>query len=107
MITPLAALDPYKPVAAASFRMVTDSMSLGLALPPMIPSTTYKGLAPAFMEPEPLITTLGVELGSPDELDTITPAAFPCKSPATSLEVTSFNFSPDTTATELESWESC
>src|SRR5690606_5066629 len=107
MITPLAALDPYKPVAAASFRMVPDSMSLGFALPPMMPSTTYRGLAPAFIELDPLMTTLGDALGSPDELDTITPAAFPWRSPVTLFDVTSFSRSPVTTATELDNWESC
>src|SRR5690606_11286909 len=107
MITPLAALEPYRPVAAASLRTVTDSISFGLAFPSMIPSTTYNGLAPALIELDPLMTILDDALGSPDELETITPAAFPCSSPVTSLDVTSFSFSPETTATELDSWESC
>src|SRR5690606_2648212 len=107
IITPLAALEPYKPVAAASLSTVRDSMSLGLALPPIIPSTTYKGDDPAVIELEPLMTTFGESLGLPEGLDTITPGAFPCNKSATLLEVTSRNASPDTTLTELDNSVIC
>src|SRR5690606_6947419 len=102
IITPFAALDPYKPVAAASLRIVTDSISLGLAVPPIMPSTTYRGEDPAEIELDPRITILASEVGFPEELDTTTPAAFPCSRLGRLLEVTSLISSPDMTDTELD-----
>jgi len=105
MITPFAALEPYKPVAAASFKTVTLSTSTGFTVPPITPSTTYNGAEPAVMELDPLIITLGSAFGLPEEADTITPGALPCSMLLTLLEVTSLNFSPETTDTELDNWE--
>src|SRR5690606_36867136 len=92
IITPLVALEPYKPVAAAYLSTVRDSMSLGLALPPIIPSTTYKGDDPAVIELEPLMTTFRESLGLPEGLDIITPGALPSNRSATLLTVTSRSF---------------
>src|SRR5690606_13531804 len=103
IITPFAALDPYKPVAAASLRIVTDSISLGLAVPPIMPSTTYRGEDPAEIELDPRITILASEVGFPEELDTTTPAAFPCSKFGRLLDVTSLISSPEMTDTELDS----
>ena len=60
--TPLPALDPYKEVEAASFKIDIDSISDGLieAISPVkiAPSTTYNGSLSAFNEPKPRIRTL-------------------------------------------------
>jgi len=65
--TPFAALEPYSDAAAASFRTVILSISLGLSvasrLPPSYstpvvsgtPSITYKGELEAEKDPRPLI----------------------------------------------------
>src|SRR5688572_12574537 len=100
MITPFAALEPYKPVTAASLRTVTDSTSLGLTIPPTIPSTTYNGAEAAEMDPEPRMIGVGATLGSPVALDTITPATFPCNKLLTLLDVTSLSCLPETTETD-------
>src|SRR5690606_13045465 len=77
IITPFDAREPYNPVAAASLRIVTVSISLGFAVPPIIPSTTYNGEGLAVIDPDPLITTLAEAVGSPEELETTTPGALP------------------------------
>ena len=79
IITPLAALDPYKEAAAASFRTVIDLISLGLMLViglelifpscersvilTATPSITYRGALEAFIDPIPLIRIVGVDPG--------------------------------------------
>ena len=82
-ITPLAAREPYKEVAEASFKMVKLWMSLGLipanaldcplpATSPVttgMPSITYKGAEEALIDPMPLILISGDAPGFPDPLD--------------------------------------
>src|SRR5690606_11123041 len=102
-----AAQEPYNPVAAASFNIVTDSTAEAFAVPPTMPSTTYSGLDPAFIDPAPRIFMLARALGSPEELETITPATFPCKRFVTLVEVTSLRFSPEITATALDRCDIC
>ncbi len=70
--------------AAASFRISTDSMSLGfraLRLPLGSPSITNSGSV-LFTVPTPLISTWGLRPGDP-LLVTVTPAARPCKAAST------------------------
>src|SRR5690554_5602925 len=85
MITPLAAREPYKADAAASFRTVMDSISEGFRVlitlllftmyedncpePPETtgtPSITYNGSLDAFMEPIPRIRIAEVEPACPE-----------------------------------------
>ena len=79
--TPLPALDPYKDVEAASFKIVIDSISDGLIeeISPlkMAPSTTYKGALSAFTEPKPRIVTLAASTGCQIEEVICTPEVFP------------------------------
>src|SRR6187549_3749401 len=96
--TPLAALEPYREEAAASFNIVMVSISAGfkvfmmlldpinelLKLPwsPEIigtPSITYNGSLLAFIEPIPLMRMLGVAPASPLAVVTCTPAALPTR----------------------------
>ncbi|MNE57119.1 hypothetical protein D3C80_1520680 [compost metagenome] len=100
--TPLEALAPYNVVAAASFNTVTDSTSLGLGIPPMIPSTTYSGSAPAVTVVLPRIRIVGFSPGWLLPLPTKTPLTLPCNILSTSLAVTSRSSSAFTTATDPE-----
>ena len=80
-ITPLAALEPYRAVAVASFNTVVDSMSEGSiplkSEPKGIPSTTYSGARLEFTEPKPRILMLAFEPGCPLVEITCTPATSP------------------------------
>ena len=96
--TPLAAREPYKEAAEASFKTVTDSISCGFNVARILdelllssanllyfvlaeigtPSTTYNGSFEAFNEPEPRIRNDEVEPGCPEADITCNPATCPC-----------------------------
>ena len=124
-MTPLAALEPYMAAAAASFRMVTFSMSLGLMLP--MPLTKMSSNPPAFICSEdrsgvsfcigtPSTTHSGLELperlltprmrmldccpGRPEVACMATPATSPCISDATDVIGLLLNVSEESMPTE-------
>ena len=96
--TPLAAREPYKAAAAASFNTSTDKISAGLisanalALPTTFvlpvsaklpdcigtPSTIYKGPVPEVMEFTPRICTIGACPTPAEGVVTLMPDARPC-----------------------------
>ena len=101
MITPLAPLDPYTEVAAASFSTSMDSISFGFKLanglkgvvealrenplsspPPcplkIIPSIIHRGSVPEKSELVPRTITRTGAPGTPAEDVTCTPVARPC-----------------------------
>ncbi len=70
----------------------------------MFPSTTINGPEPAEMVPAPLIRMEEPLVGSPEPVETTTPAARPCNRLERLLEVTSLSSSPDTVETELDKY---
>jgi hypothetical protein len=117
-ITPLAAREPYKDAAAASLITVIDSISLlfkvantlvpvllypspvfgvlkALIFPDCtgVPSITYKGSFPAFMEPIPRIRTDVVAPGAPENELICTPGIEPASLSSMAIVGISCNFS--------------
>ena len=117
-ITPFAALEPYKDAAAASFKTVIFSISLGLIediilndlLSPLTgeratspettgtPSTTYRGSLVAFIEPVPLTRISNAAPGCPLLLFIVKPGVVPAR--ACSKEVTGISFKAFAPSTE-------